>query len=94
MTDFRDRTFWAREQGRIEIYKLLTESTFTEMAGSFVRIDPARKAIAKEELARLLQESRCWRVADAYRRSRKLHRLDCEAIEREVPLSQDDRVLR
>jgi hypothetical protein len=90
----REREFFAREQGRIDVVTLLNEPLFTYFCGDYVRIDGQRTADALELLAVEFQEARYWRVLDAWRRSCREKRLDIERIEREVRLAHDDRIVR
>lgn len=83
-------SLYALDQGIREARRIIRDAEAFDHAKERVLFAPEFKAQALEELE---NQARLWRAARELRAAGLRHRLDIEAIEREVPVSFDGRVL-
>lgn len=94
MTSNPPLSLHALDQGIREARRIIRDAEAFDHARERVLFAPEFKKAALAALDELEREARLWRTATELHAANLRHRLDIEAIEREVPLSFDDRVLR
>lgn len=80
--------------GLTQLRRILTTTAGQWHAGEICPYAPEHVKAAERALNEVEQQAMWWRLAHEVRRAGLRHRLDIEAIEREVAFSTDDRILR